>query len=184
MCTIDRSKGIANDITPSESEASYQQAQELLQDRNDGYVPYDRLFTSLAQVRATFPSITEGSLLNYMGNEFYWKRDAGEALVLYGKNDWAEGLKERGLIEICRFRVPEAWIGVGCFSIAWPNMGKDEDNGLLLCGLYLYSTNVNDFELLVANENATTAFMAMLFLDRDNADLFNKLAEERFDSLR
>ncbi len=179
-----RPKSIHKDITPSESEAAYEEAQLLVQDRNEGYVPYDMILTSLEQVKASFTSIAVGDLLNFLGHEFYWKRPSGEALVLYGKNEEKEELKGRGLIEICRFRVPEAWIGVGRFRIAWPERAKNEDEVLFLIGLYLYSTNVSDFDYLVSNENANAAFMAVLFLDQENAELFDSLAEERYESLR
>lgn len=162
---------------------AYRQSQILLKDREEGYVPYDMILTSLEEVKKAFPKIILGDLLNFLGNEFYWKRSAGEALVLYGRNQDNDRLKGRGLVEICRFRVPEAWIGVGRFRIAWPNTGKD-DESLFLIGLYLHSVNVNDFDHLVANENAVSAFMATLFLDKENGDLFDELAEERFVSLR
>ena len=119
-----------------------------------------------------------------MGNRFYWKRPAEEPLVLYSKNEEKKELKKRGLIEIARFRVPEAWTGVGRFRIAWPEKNRTDDKARFLIALYLYSTNICDFEHLIAGKKTNTAFMATLFLDQENADLFNGQAEERFDSLR
>jgi hypothetical protein len=58
-----------------------------------------------------------------------------------------------------------------------------EDEDLFLIGLYLYSTDVNDFNQLLSNQSAHAAFMAAIFLDKENADMFESLAEERYESL-
>ncbi len=184
MRKINRSKSIPEVIPPSESDAAYKQAQQLLEDRMEGYIHYDKIFISIEQVQTSFPRMTVGDILNFMGNKFYWKRPVGEPLVLYGKNEEKKELKKRGLVEIVRFRVPEAWIGVGRFRIAWPEKNKDDDKARFLIALYLSSSNISDFERLVAGKKANTAFMAALFLDHENSDLFNEQAEERFDSLR
>jgi hypothetical protein len=162
---------------------AYEQAQLSLKELADGYIPYDLLLTSIRQVKTKFPMIVGGELLKYIGHEFYWRRNLGEPLILYGKNTWNEELKGRGIIELCGFKVPKVWIGAGRFKIDWPRRKEEEETQLLIT-LYLYSINSDDFDALVADYDATAAFMATLFLDEENAELFNQLADDRFDSLR
>jgi hypothetical protein len=184
MSKIDHSSNLPATIPSSESEAAYEQAQRLLQDRNEGYVPYDRIFTNLKQIKTAFRKIIVGEHFLFRGHEFYWKRPAGEPLALYARNQEIEGLKKRGLVQICRIRVPETWIGVGRFQIGWPERKNDDGETSLLIALYLHSTDTGDFDRMVSGEKANAAFMASLFFDQENADLFYEQAEERFDSLQ
>lgn len=159
-----------------------EKAQRLLKDREEGYVPYDGIITSEEEIVSIFPVVTSGDVLNMTGNSFYWRRVAGAPMILYGENSWDDQLKGKGIIEICRMKLPEEWIGAGRFIIDWPRPKKNETR--LLITLYLYSPNAEEFQRLIVDETELTAFMATLYLDVDNAEIFNQLAEERYCSLR
>ena len=142
------------------------------------------ILTSLKEVKATFPKVIAGTILEFLGHSFFWKRSAGEAMILYGRNDFIENLKDHGVVELCRFKAPDSWIGVGRFKMDWPRQEKEVREDSVLITLYLYSADVNDFYRLTANERAKAAFMACLFLDVENGELFFELAEKRYRSLR
>jgi hypothetical protein len=162
---------------------AYINAQKLLKDLQEGYVPYDEIFTSSTEALAAFPRLISGDLLLMTGDRFYWKRQPGQPLILYGQSTFNSEMQKKGLVEICRFRVPDAWIGVGRFKIDWPERKKKDDQTPFLITLYLYSIETLDFDYLISNDDATSAFMACLFLTGENAELFDELAEERFTSL-
>jgi hypothetical protein len=176
-----RKKGKAKAL--ADGAAAYTNAQQLLRDLNEGIVPYDKIFTSGDEAHAAFPRLISGALLNFAGYQFYWQRQPGKPLILYGKNTFEGELQKKGLVEICRFRVPDAWIGVGRFKVDWPKTEKKYDQTPFLITLYLYSTKTLDFDYLVSNDLANAAFMVCLFLAGENAELFDQLAEERFTSL-
>ncbi len=161
----------------------YQDAQRLLKDRREGYVPFDMILTSNEQISSMFPKIVSGEILTWIGNRFYWKKIPNQPLSFYAVNDWDDALKDLGPTEICRLRVPECWNGVGRSRIDWPERRK-KDEGLLLITLYLYSPDSNNFYRLMKSQTAAAAFMASIFFEHENAELFNDLAEERFESLR
>jgi hypothetical protein len=183
MRKINPSKRIPKVVPAAESEAAYKQAQQSLKDLEEGYVQYCSLYTTTEQIETTFPRIISGEILNFQGHRFYWKRPAGEPLVLYGKNEEKKEFKPRGLIELCRLNVPDVWVGVGRFKIDWPEGKRSDDVQQLLITLYLHSTKVNDLAFLVSGKPATAAFMASLLLRGENASLFYFLAEQRFQSL-
>jgi hypothetical protein len=169
--------------TSADGRLAYTNAQKLLRDLKKGFIPYDNIFASSAEALAAFPRLISGDLLNMIGHQFYWKRQLGKPLILYGQSTFEDEVQKKGLVEICRFRVPDAWIGIGRFKIDWPEMEKKDDQTPFLITLYLYSTNTLDFDYLISNDDATAAFMACLFLVGENAKLFDELAEERFTSL-
>ena len=183
MRKINHSIRIPKAIPAAESEAAYKQAQKSLKDLGEGYVHYDNLYTTIEQIETTFSRIISGNILNFQGHRFYWKRPAGEPLVLYGKNEEKKELKSRGLVELCQLNVPDVWVGVGRFKIDWPEGERSDDFQQLLITLYLHSTKVNDLAFLVSGKPATAAFMASLLLRGENAGLFYYLAEQRFQSL-
>lgn len=167
-----------------ENEVAYLQAQDQLKEWQEGYIPFDKIFTTEKQVMAFFSRLVDGSILNWLGTQFFWRRAPGGALVIYAKNDDIQELKDRGLVEICRFRnLPDAWIGVGRFRIIWPELKNQKTGMLFLINLYLFSTDADDLVQLIENDYANAAYLATIFLGEENAELFNQLAEERFESL-
>jgi hypothetical protein len=170
-------------ISDAESMQAYLEAQRLLLERKDGYVKFDRIFTKKEEAQHAFGKLTSGELLEYVGNSFYWKRSPGDPVILYAKNTFSEKLRDMGLVELCRIRVPEVWIGVGRFRIDWPDMDDEKDDPTpILISLYLYSTDPAAFKHFVANDEPT-AYLASLFFEKENAALLNDLAEERFESI-
>jgi hypothetical protein len=122
--------------------------------------------------------------MQLIGHCFYWKRCLGEPLVLYAQNTESRLYSHKGLVELCRIRVPDVWIGAGRFRLDWPEMEdkKEDDPTPILISLYLYSTDPESFKKVVTNDEAS-AYLASLFFQKENAALLNDLAEERFDSL-
>lgn len=177
-------KEVKKTITTSEAISAFQESQTLLKNLKEGYISVDMILTSLKEVKATFPKVIAGTMLQILGHSFFWKRPVGEAMILYGRNDFLENLKDHGVVELCRFKAPDSWIGVGRFKIAWPRQEKEGSEDSVLITLYLYSADVNDFYRLTASERAKTAFMACLFLDVENGELFFELVEKRYRSLR
>lgn len=167
-----------------ESSLAYEQAQRLLKDLAEGYVTYNRIFTSFKAVKTAFHRIIGGAILEWGGNTFLWKRPAGDPLSLYAQNLEDEKLKSRGLVELCRIRVPDHWVGAGRFRIDWPRGMEGSGDTLLLVSLYLYSIDPNDFDKIILSDSLRAAYMASLFFDKENAGLFFELTKERFESLK
>jgi hypothetical protein len=170
-------------ISQLEGDEAYKQAQRLLQDLKEGYVSYDRLFTSADEARDAFDWVISGEILGKIGISFYWKQGTGEPMILYGTST-RKDLIERGLIEICRLRVPDVWVGAGHFCLDWPETDKrkDDDPPAILITLYLDSPNPADLDHLVSNPDIS-AYLASIFFEKENALLFNNLAQERFESV-
>jgi|GEM_PF-3169042 len=166
-----------------ESSCAYEQAQSLLKDLEEGYLTYDRIFTSIKTVKSSFHKIVGGDILEWGGHIFLWKRQAGDSLILYAQNPVHDDLKNRGLVELCRIRVPDRWVGTGRYRIDWPKERKESSSPLLLVSLYLYSTDANDLDKLILSDGLRGAYMASLFFDKENSSLFFDLAEKRFASL-
>lgn len=162
---------------------AYEKAQQLLKERQEGLVRYDKILTGDEQISDVFPEIVNGDILFMLGNEFYWKRQPEHPLILYAKHSEREILKEKGLVEICRMVVPEIWTGFGLFRIDWPVGKRKEDSKTILISLYLCSTDRTTFEDVVSIEKTIGAYLATLFLDEKNADQFNQLMKERFQSV-
>jgi len=177
-------KEVNKAIRASEGLAAYQEAQDLLKKFKEGYISVDMILTSLKEVKVTFPRVSSGTILQILGHSFFWKRPAGEAMILYGRNDFRDNIKDNGVVELCGFKAPDSWIGVGRFKIDWPRQEKEGSEDSVLITLYLYSSDVNDFYKLTANEKSKTVFMACLFLGAENGELFFELAEKRYLSLR
>jgi len=169
-----------------DSTQAYKRALEVLKANKEGVLEYNQILTSVEHIKTAFPKRVSGEILNFVGSEFYWKRENGHPLILLGKNDIDVKAKNRGLIEICRFSAPEAWIGIGRFAINWPRATKrkKDDSPRLLILLYLYSTSIDDMDTLVGNDDAMAAFLAGLYLDEINTEEFNQRAEQRFVALR
>jgi hypothetical protein len=167
----------------NENEAAYLEAQHLLKEREQGYVPYDMLITSIPLTEKMFRKRIGDDLLRILGHEFLWKRTSGEDLLLYGVNRVDKDLKDRGPIEICRFRVPEQWVGTGVFLLEAIKPKKKVDTYTLLISLYLCSVNFEHFATLVADDDRGGAYLASIYLDDQNSRLFYGLAEERYDDL-
>jgi hypothetical protein len=164
------------------SAEAYRQSQILLKDRAEGFVSYNKLLTSTEQVIKTFPKISSGDLLDFLGYEFFWLRFAGQPLLIFARNSGLDKLKDKGLVEICRFRLPEQWIGSGRAKIG--NVRTKEEISPVLISLYLYSVNPADFENLLRSQRAIAAYLATIYLDEPNTEIFYGLAEERFDSIK
>jgi hypothetical protein len=105
-------------------------------------------------------------------------------LILYGENTISRELKPKGLVELCRIRVPDIWIGAGGFRIDWPEVDdmNEHDPTPILISLYMYSTDPASFDHFVANEEPS-AYLASLYFEKENAALLADLAEERFESI-
>src|ERR1700748_3655127 len=117
----------SNPKTDFEISEAYLEAQRLLQDTKKGYILYDQIFTTIETVLQSFHKLINGELLALMGNCFYWRQQPGEPLIFYGKNDYDPKIKGLGAIEICRFRLPDAWIGAGIARIDWPQTNDNDD---------------------------------------------------------
>jgi hypothetical protein len=163
-----------------ENEAAYLEALHSLKEREQGYVPYDMLLTSISRVKKMFPKRVGDGLLRMFGHEFFWKRVPGEPLLLYGVNRREKALKDRGPVEICRFRVPEQWVGAGIFLLDAVVEDKKRKLYTVLITLYLCSVNSDDFATVVADEGGGSAYLASIYLDDENSRLFYELAEERY----
>lgn len=160
---------------------AYRRSMILLKDKSEGFVPYKKLFTSIDEVTNTFPDkLTD--FLSVVGYKFFWQRLKDQPLALYGKNYFLPSLKAKGLVEICRFRLPEEWIGIGRVKIHYIDVPSDTTP--LLISLYLYSVNPADLTKLVRTETSTAAYLASIYLDGNDLETFYALAEERFDSLK
>jgi len=167
----------------NKNEAAYHAAQHLLKEREEGYIPYDMLITSIPLAEKMFPKRIGDELLRMLGHDFLWKRVAGEALLLYGMNRVAEDLKDRGPVEICRFRAPEQWVGAGTFLLEAFKANKKAEGYTLLLTLYLCSVNSDDFTGLLGDVEPGGAYLASIYLDEQNTRLFYDLAEERYDDI-
>jgi len=167
-------------------EEAYLEAQRLLQDRQDGYVPYDCAFAKRKEVYASFKRLTGQELLEVVGHSFYWKRCPGWPVILYAKSSRSRKLKQKGLVELCRIRVPEIWIGAGGCRIDAPGSGDKEeeeyDTTPIVISLYLHSIDPASFDRFVGSAEHAV-YMVSLFSDRKNAALLNELAEERFEPI-
>jgi hypothetical protein len=164
-------------------DAAYLEAQHVLKEREHGYVPYNMLITSIPLVKKKFPKRVGDGLLRILGHEFFWKRVSGEPLLLYGMNRVDKDLKDKGPIEICRFRLPEQWVGAGICLLDAVVVDKKEKKYTVLITLYLCSANSDDFAAMVADENGGGAYLASIYLDDENSTLFYGLAEERYDDI-
>lgn len=167
-----------------ESTQAYEQAQRWLKDWEEGYIRYDKVFTSSKEAVKAFGTLVSGAILEFGGNNFFWKRQSGEPLILYAQNIEDDKLKDRGLVELCRIRVPDIWVGAGRYQIDWPKGKEKTEDPLLLVSLYLYSTDPSIFNKLIVPNSLRGAYMVSLFFDNENSGLFFELAEQRFESLK
>jgi hypothetical protein len=184
MCSKEVSKNDELESAEVQHKEAYLESQRLMQERKEGNVKYDRIFTKKEEPKRTFNKLISGELLSIVGNSFYWKRCPGEPLILYAQNTISRRLKGKGLVELCRIRIPDTWIGAGGFRIDWPEIDgkKESDPTPILISLYLHSTDPGTFDRFVAGEEAS-AYLASLFFDGENAALLADLAEERFDGI-
>jgi len=184
MCNEEVSKNDNPESSDIQHKEAYLESQRLIQERKEGNVKYDRIFTKKEEPKLTFKKLISGELLAILGNCYYWKRYPGEPLILYAENAISRKLKPKGLVELCRIRIPDAWIGAGGFRIDWPEIDgkKESDPTPILISLYLHSTDPASFDRFVAGEEAS-AYLASLFFDGENAALLADLAEERFDGI-
>ena len=181
-----------------DSSEAYSRALQMIQNRQRGLLTYDRIFTSIEVIKSRFKALIDGAIHGWLGHEFYWQRKSGEPLILLAKNDSLE--EKKGLVSICKFEAPDAWIGCGRWSIKWPNTKKrrhptrtggdssstdDSDTGSeLLLLLYLHSENPKQLGSLINSDDAGAAFLGGIHLNVANADDFYSLAEERYHDLR
>jgi len=183
MCNKENKHSCEKGVSPTESADAYRDAQLNLKEIQEGYVPYDRIFTKRNKAKHAFKRLISGELMEIMGCSFYWKRCPEEPLILYGENTVLRQYKSKGLVELCRIRVPEVWIGAGRFRVDWPEIGeKDSDPTPILISLYLYSTNPGKFNEFLSNSKGTF-YLASLYFEGENATRLDDLAEERFMSL-
>ena len=175
-----------------DSTESYVHALQMLKSRKRGQLAYDRIFTSGQVISRHFKTVISGDILKWEGHEFYWQRCPGEPLAIMAKNDVLEDPKKKGLVTICKCDAPEAWVGCGLWTLAWPKTktkrtsteDDEAENSDVLILLYLFSDNPQNVEELVGNKHANAAFFAALYLKDQNAQLFYSLAEENYDDLR
>jgi len=184
MCNKENKNACEKGVSQAESAVAYREAQLQLQEIGKGYVPYDRIFTKRKEAKHAFKKLVSGELMEFIGCCFYWKRSSEEPLILYAENTVLRQYKSKGLVELCRIRVPEVWIGAGRFRVDWPETGekKESDPTPILISLYLYSTDPEKFKDFVANTKGTF-YLASLYFEGENAALLDDLAEERFMSL-
>lgn len=149
--------------------------------KNYGFIEVGRIFTTAKEANACFEQVVGGQILNWTGNQFFWKRPPGEDMIFYARNTSNEELKSLGLAEICRIKkMPQVWVGVGRFGIDWPYKKKSDEKPLLFLNLYFFSIDLDDFDALLSNDEANAAYVATLLLDEENTCLLYELAEERF----
>jgi len=175
---------------PVDGAESYARAQQMLARRRQGYVPYDRVFTSTESVLRSFRSVIHDEILQFEGNELYWTRAPNEPLLLLAKNDLVGSLKGKGLTVICRFDAPSVWVGCGRWLRAWPGTKAGTSDALtksesfeMLILLYLYSSNPQEVDRLVGSEE-TTAFLGAFYFGPENADHFYEVVERNYEDLR
>lgn len=174
-----------------DSAQAYDNALRLLKDRDRGVIEFDRIYTSPELVSGDYETVTSSTVLDWLGNEFFWKRSPRQPLIIYGRNSSLEDTKELGLVEICRFDAPDPWIGCGWWTLFWLNLGdgktKDcdsDEHPPFVLALYIHSPNVDDFSELVGGRETDGPFLAGLLLTGENAVRFYSRAESRFRSLR
>ena len=168
------------------STQAYKMALHNLEEFRQGFLTYNRILTSIKTIKKKFEKVIPGEVHGWLGHHFFWKRSEGKPLILYAKNEELKELKELGLVEICKFQAPEAWIGTGMFRIAWPDVGKSdrkENNPETLVVLYIVSSDPIKFNDLVANLEENPVFLAALYLDEENSQVFYQIAEERYGKL-
>jgi hypothetical protein len=169
------------------SSDAYLNALELLKTRKHGYLQYNRILTSMNEIKADFPKIIGGDLLQFLGHQFFWKREENGPLTLYAKD---ESDKNSQLCEICYFDAPESWIGIGQFRIHWlrSRNRKDKYSIRVLIFLYISSPKTDEFDNLVDKidftNNELSIFLACLYLDETNSEQFNLEAENKYQSIR
>jgi hypothetical protein len=183
-----------------DSAEAYYRALKMIKDRQRGVLAYDRIYTSIEVIKSRFKSLIPGEVLNWLGHEFYWKRESGHSLLMLAKNDALDEHKQKGLVNICQFDAPATWVGCGRWQVMWPDTKKKDrrspnrksdssekssDFGSeILLLLYLYSENSEQLSCLMENEEASAAFLGGIHLNSENADDFYSAAEERFADLR
>jgi hypothetical protein len=169
-----------------DSTEAYARALRMIDKRRQGYLAYDKIFTSIKIIHETFAAVAGAGEVNlhaFEGHQFYWERDQGGPLRLLAKN---YNITE--MTEICKFEAPDAWIGCGRWRIMWPKTSAGEkgfeDNPDTLLMLFLFSNKINDMPNLSEVEGSTAFFLAALHLAGQNAENFYSIAEERYDDLR
>jgi hypothetical protein len=170
---------------------AYNRALSLIKTRRDGCIPVDRFFTSPEVINKVFKRVLSGEILHWEGHEFYWSREKGSPLILYGRNDALTRHKDRGLVEVCRFDAPESWIGCGRWTLNWPDDGtkeqrkeKGEESTELLIVLYLVSPNPIELDdVTLPDPDFPAPFMAAIYLKPDNSQLFYSVSAQ-YDDLR
>lgn len=175
-----------------DSSAAYMRALKMIKEREQGLLEYDRIYTSIETIKSSFKLIG-GEILNWIGHEFYWKRESGEPLIFFAKNDALDDLKGRGLVEVCRFNVPTSWVGCGLWSINWRDKKDDDLKGQtdveeeapeLLFALHLFSEHPQDIFKLIEEEETPAAFLGGIHLSTESAQIFYDLAKSRYSDLR
>lgn len=172
-----------------DSAEAYERTLRMLALRDAGVLSYDRMYTSTEAMTDDY-GVVRGDVLNWFGDEYIWKKQAGQPLVLYAQNEALDEVRPKGLVELCKFEAPDAWVGCGRWMVYWlhsESRDAEEDtneNPPLFIALYLGSPNTDDFSALLENGEIDAAFLAALFLKGENAQRFYDRAKNRFRDLR
>lgn len=172
-----------------DSAEAYERTLRMLARRDAGVLSYDRMYTSTEAMTDDY-GIVRGDVLNWFGDEYVWKKQAGQPLVLYAQNEVLDEVRPKGLVELCKFEAPEAWVGSGRWAVYWLRSESRDtekntyENPPLFIALYLGSPNTDGFSFLLENEEIDAAFLAALLLKDENAQRFYDRAKNRFRDLR
>ncbi len=168
-----------------DSAEAYERTLHMLARRDAGVLSYDRVYTSTETMTEDY-GIIRGDVLNWLGDEYTWKKQAGQPLVLYAHNEALDEVRPKGLVELCKFETPDAWVGCGRWMVYWLRSESryTDENPPLFIALYLGSPNIDDFSVLLEDKEIDAAFLAALLLKDENVQRFYDRAKNRFRDLR